>query len=382
MSISLPDARQLSDEVLQALRLRALRGCELGYTEIEVAELLGLSRETVSRWWTAYAEDGVEALPGERTGRPVGSGRTLNDGQASWLRTILNQKSPEEVGIASPLWTRRAVADLIRKQYGIDMPVRTVGEYLGRWGYTPKVPSRHAKDQDPEEVRRWLEETYPAIERRAAREGAEIYWCDETGAAADQQPHWGYAREGQPARIDVPDPHIRMNLISTISNEGSVHFMTYKQTMTAALFITFLERLLGETTRKIFLIVDLERLLLGRVERIGMPGTRLIVAEAGREQEDSEVKAADQAAAVDLLIERLGHLISADEHSRSRPSRRTRGRPLLPAGAHHTRDPQGAAQDRSLRPRPPSRRDRGDRDVRASLSRAASGGVLRYGLSS
>src|SRR5271157_5009042 len=112
-------------------------------------ELLGLSRETVSRWWTAYAEDGVEALPGERTGRPVGSGRTLIDGQAAWLRTILNQKSPEEVGIASPLWTRRAVADLIRKQFGIDMPVRTVGEYLRRWGYTVKVPRRHAKDQDP-----------------------------------------------------------------------------------------------------------------------------------------------------------------------------------------------------------------------------------------
>ena len=42
MAISLPDARQLSDEVLQSLRLRALRGCELGYSEIEVAELLGL----------------------------------------------------------------------------------------------------------------------------------------------------------------------------------------------------------------------------------------------------------------------------------------------------------------------------------------------------
>ena len=54
----------------------------------------------------------------------------------------------------------------------------------------------------------------------------------------------------------MPDPHIRMNLISTISNEGSVHFMTYKETMTAALFITFLERMLSETTRKIFLIVD------------------------------------------------------------------------------------------------------------------------------
>ena len=99
------------------------------------------------------------------------------------------------------------------------------------------MPRRHAKDQDPEEVRHWLEVTYPAIKARAAREDAEIHWCDETGEAADQQPRRGYAREGRPARIEVPDPHIRMNLISTISNEGSVHFMTYKETMTAALFL-------------------------------------------------------------------------------------------------------------------------------------------------
>ena len=149
MAISLPDARQLSDEVLQSLRLRALRGCELGYSEIEVAELLGLSRETVSRWWTAYVDHGLEALPGDRTGRPVGSGRTLNDGQAARLRTILNEKSPEEVGIASPLWTRRAVAELIRKEYGIDMPVRTVGEYLERWGYTAKVPRPSCQGSGP-----------------------------------------------------------------------------------------------------------------------------------------------------------------------------------------------------------------------------------------
>ena len=32
MSIELPDARQLSDEALQILRLRALRGVELGYS--------------------------------------------------------------------------------------------------------------------------------------------------------------------------------------------------------------------------------------------------------------------------------------------------------------------------------------------------------------
>ena len=53
MAIPLPDARDLSEELLEALRLRALRGCELGFTEGDVAGLLGLSRETVSRWWPA-----------------------------------------------------------------------------------------------------------------------------------------------------------------------------------------------------------------------------------------------------------------------------------------------------------------------------------------
>lgn len=256
MAISLPDARQLSDEVLEALRLRAVRGCELGYTEAEVAEFLGLSRETVSRWWTAYSQAGLEALPGERTGRPVGSGRLLNDGQAAYLRTIINVKSPAELGIPAAHWTRQAVRELIRREYAIDLPVRTVGAYLRRWHYTAKVPRRHAKGQDPEKVSEWLEETYPAIAERAACEGAEVHWCDETGARADEQPRRGYARQGHPAWIEVPDPHIRMNLISTINNEGSVHFLTYKETMTAGRFIRFLEQLLGETDRKVFLIAD------------------------------------------------------------------------------------------------------------------------------
>jgi transposase len=228
----------------------------MGFTETEVAGLLGVARETVSRWHSAYRNAGVAALPGDRTGRPVGLGRTLSDEQAAHLQGLLDENSPEDLEIASPLWSRRAVRDLIAKEYGIDMPVRTVGEYLKRWGYTAKRPARHSRDQEPEEVRQWLEETYPAIEQRANEEGAQIYWCDETGAAADAHPGCGYAREGQAAKKEVPDSHIRMNQISAITNEGEVRFMTYKEMMTAAVFITFLTRLLNSTTGKIFLILD------------------------------------------------------------------------------------------------------------------------------
>jgi transposase len=198
----------------------------------------------------------VDALPGERTGRPLGSGRTLNDEQAAHIQHLIDNNNPETLGVHCPLWSRRAVRDLIRKELGVCLRVRTVGKYLKRWGYTAKRPRRHSKDQRPQEVRVWLKETYPLIEKQAEKEDAEILWGDETGVATDEHPRVGYARQGQPATMEVPDSHIRINMISAISNEGALRFMTYKGTMNAAVFILFLERLLRSTTRKILLIVD------------------------------------------------------------------------------------------------------------------------------
>jgi transposase len=256
MSIQLPDARHLSNEALQMLRLRALRGIELGYSEVELADLLGVRQETISRWWTAYAAEGLPSLPGDRTGRPLGSGRFLSEQQAQRIKEQIDNNSPEKLGIPHALWTRRAVRELIRQEVGIDVAERTVGQYLHRWGYTSKKPMRHSRHQDPDEVQQWLEETYPAIEEQAAREDAEILWTDEVGVEADHHPGYGYARAGEHATMEVPGPHIRVNQISAISNEGTVRFMTYKGALDAAVFLLFLQKLIKGARRKILLIAD------------------------------------------------------------------------------------------------------------------------------
>lgn len=256
MSIELPDARQLSDEALQVLRLRALRGIELGYSEVELAHLLGVCHETISRWWTTYQTEGLESLPGDRSGRPLGSGRFLSDEQAKHIQEHIDQHTPQQLDIPHALWTRRAVGELIRKEYGIDLAERTVGQYLRRWGYTPKKPQRHARKQDPDEVAKWLDDTYPAIEEQGAHENADILWTDEVGVQADHHPGKSYAREGERATMPVPPPHIRVNQITAISNEGAVHFMTYKGTMNAVIFLLFLRKLVEGARRKILLIAD------------------------------------------------------------------------------------------------------------------------------
>src|SRR5512135_683693 len=175
MAIELPDGRCESNEVLEALRLRAVHARELGYAVIDIAAVLGVREETISRWCSRYDRGGREALPGDRIGRPIGSGRLLDREQEQGIRQALETKTPQELEIPSALWTRQAVRELIHQQVGLRLPIRTVGEYLRRWGYTPQKPVRKAYKQDPKAVAEWLEETYPAIERRAAKEDGEIH---------------------------------------------------------------------------------------------------------------------------------------------------------------------------------------------------------------
>jgi transposase len=256
MAIELPDGRGESDDVLEALRLRAVRARERGYAVVDIAAILGVREETVSRWCSRYNRGGQEALPGDRTGRPVGSGRRLTSDQEQSLQHLIESNSPHELKITSALWTRQAVQELIKQQLGIRLPIRTVGESLRRWGFTPQKPLRKAYKQDPKAVAEWLEKTYPAIEKRATKEGGEIHWGDETGVRSTCQHSRGYARPGETPELIVPGSRFSVNMIATITNQGKVRWMIYTGKMNAALFIVFLTRLIAGATKKLFLIVD------------------------------------------------------------------------------------------------------------------------------
>jgi transposase len=256
MPIRLPDTRSLSDETIDALRLRAIHGLELGHTGLELAAILGVAPQTVSEWWTAYKTGGVDALPGDRTGRPLGSGRDLTDEQGHRICRLIDSRTPEQLGLPHAMWTRRAVADLVRKEFTVDIAERTAGEYLKRWGYTAKKPERHSRKQDPEAVAEWVADTYQAIEEYAAQEHADILWIDEVGVVADQCSGYAYAFEGERAVMDVPRPHIRVNQVTAIGNDGTVHSMTYTIGMNHELYLSFLKQVVEDSPRKVIVIAD------------------------------------------------------------------------------------------------------------------------------
>jgi len=256
MAVELPDGRSESNEVLEALRLRAVAAREKGYAVLDIAAILGVREETVSRWCVKYEQGGQQALPGPRTGRPQGSGRLLSAEQEQSIQDLIDSKTPQDLGIPQALWTRAAVRDLIKQQTGQSLPIRTVGEYLARWGYTPQKPVRKAYKQDPEEVREWLGKEYPDIVRQAAEQDGEIHWGDETGVRSTCQHGRGYARPQDTPELKVPGSRFSVNMISTITNQGKVRWMIYPGRMNAAVFITFLAQLIAGAAKKVFLIVD------------------------------------------------------------------------------------------------------------------------------
>ena len=182
-----------------------------------------------------------EPLPTSRNGKRRSSLST---------RPLISLKFP------FALWTREAVRQLMRRRYGVDMPVRTVGLYLERWGFTPQKPVRLAREQNPEAVERWLKTEYPKIAAMAKKEKAEIYWGDETGVQNEANRIRGYGLRGKTPVLRVRAKKAHISMISAITNEGKVRFTIYREAMTQVKLIAFMGRLVRDAGRKVYLILD------------------------------------------------------------------------------------------------------------------------------
>lgn len=138
------------------------------------------------------------------------------------------------------------------------LAIRTVGQYLKRWGFTVQTPRKKAYEQRPAAVQQWLEEEYPAIHARAQVEDAEIYWGDETGLRTDCQHTRGYAPRGQTPviQLNAKRESLTLTLISALTNQGKVRFRFFEASMNANVLIDFMTRLSKDAHRKVFLMLD------------------------------------------------------------------------------------------------------------------------------
>jgi transposase len=245
----------LSTDAREALRRRvACAVVDDGMRQADAVETFAVSRTSVHEWVKAYRAGGAAGLKTRRLGRPPRS--RLAGHQAATAVRLITERCPDQLKLPFALWTRQAVCELLAERFELPVSVWTAGRYLRKWGLTPQKPLRRAYEQDPEAVKRWPKEQYPAIKAQAGRENAEVHWGDQMGLRSDHQAGTSYGRRGRTPVVKGTGQRFGCNMMSTVTNRGTLRFMLFKRRFTAAVMIDFCARLVRSTDRKVFLIVD------------------------------------------------------------------------------------------------------------------------------
>ena len=257
MSMQSRDARKLTPEAQYEIRRQAVKFYKEGNTFKSIAKMLDVDRNTVSKWISKYIERGLGGLKPQQRGPKPGTTMQLSAKEQKTISKLIIDKFPDQLKLNFALWTREAVGLLITEKTGQVLDLRQVGRYLKRWGFTPQRPVKRAYQRDDKKVKEWLEEEYPAIKKAAESEGGEIHWVDEVGIKSHDHRGRGFAPKGKtPVRLHNPS-YEKVNMISSVTNQGKLRFMCYESSFTYQVFHQFLQGLVKEAKgKKVFVIVD------------------------------------------------------------------------------------------------------------------------------
>ncbi|MGW1053036.1 IS630 family transposase [Streptomyces sp. NPDC002521] len=248
------DGRHLSRKTLEELRLRTVRRiAEEGLHPDDAAASLGLSRSTVYGWLARYRSGGWDALKERKA--PGATPRLTSDQQRELYR-LLAHKDPRQLDFDFGLWTRERVREVIRSRFGVKLHVTAVGRLLRRLGMSPQRPLWRAWQQDPEVVERWKTEEFPAIKKAAKKAGASIWFADEAGVRTDFHAGTTWAPTGQTPVVKTTGKRASVNMISAVTGKGALRFMVVEGGVNATVFLTFVKRLVADTDRPVFLVLD------------------------------------------------------------------------------------------------------------------------------
>ena len=163
-------AQKRDGKELEKRRLKAAGMFAKDMSQAQVAERVGVSRQSVNAWHKVWLEGGAEALRSQ--GSP-GPKRSLTDVQLKAVAKALLAGASKQ-GHATELWTLPRVRALIGKMTGRRFHASHVSRILHSLGFSCQRPTRRAIERDDKAVREWKRTGWPAIKKKPAGSGAPL----------------------------------------------------------------------------------------------------------------------------------------------------------------------------------------------------------------
>jgi len=208
---------------------------------------------TLFTWIARYRKGGDHALrEGQRSGRP----RKLDAAMMQWLYKAITLGEPRQYQLPFCLWTLALVRLLLKRKYGIELSKSGVSRLLGHLGLSPQRPIYRSYKRNPEDMKRYLDETFPGLRDRARRMGAIIYFVDEASVRSDSHRGTTWGKIGQTPEVEDSGDRFSLKLISAVSPRGDMKFSCFEGRMNGPRFVNFLKKLHSDAGRPIIIITD------------------------------------------------------------------------------------------------------------------------------
>jgi transposase len=120
-------------------------------TQVEAAKVFGMSLRFVHNTCARARDGGLRSLKADERGRPAGAALLDSTQQGRIYRMIIG-KMPDQLRLSFYLWTRQALVALVKREYGVELSLTTVGRYLKSWGMTAQKPVRRAYERNDEAI--------------------------------------------------------------------------------------------------------------------------------------------------------------------------------------------------------------------------------------
>ena len=146
----------------EARRLRAWELKQQGWKQSKIAEALGVTAGAVSQWVKAAREGGVEALYGTTGGGPK---RKLAVEQREALPDLL-ARGAQAHGFRGDVWTCPRVAQVIKREFGVQYTPQHVGTVLRQIGWSRQKPVQRASQRNEAAIEQWREDVWPELKKK------------------------------------------------------------------------------------------------------------------------------------------------------------------------------------------------------------------------
>ena len=200
-------------EALEQRRKRAARLFAAGRLIVaSIARHLQVSRQSVSRWYEQWKRGGTTALRGAgRAGRKP----KLSTTQRRRVERALRQGARAH-GYGTDLWTLPRVAVVIERLTGVHYHPGHVWKILGAMDWTLQRPARQARESNPEAIRYWISERWPAVKKTSAPESLDFL----PGRKRRLPTALGAADLGAPRRDSGLDPCFQLEISFGLCRAG------------------------------------------------------------------------------------------------------------------------------------------------------------------